>query len=331
MAKGNLEKVFKNFESINCLVIGDVMLDTYWWGESERMSPEAPVAVVDIQNTDHRLGGAANVALNTQALGANTILCSVVGNDENGKLIKQLLEKQQLSTDFILESTSRKTTQKNRVMSRHKQMIRFDVESKHELSDEEFDALTKKVSAVVEHGSMNVIVLQDYNKGLLSARFISFVLQLANEKNIPVAVDPKSHNFFEYKNVALFKPNLKEIREALNTYIDKHSTDSILNASKLLMQQLHCNKILITLSEKGIFGYSEEEHFLFPAYERNIADVSGAGDTVIAVAALCISQQLDFELTARLSNIAGGLVCEEVGVTPINKEKFLQQAAMHIA
>jgi len=331
MAKGNIENVFKKFEGTNCLVIGDVMLDTYWWGESERMSAEAPVAVVDVQNTDHRLGGAANVALNTQALGANTVLCSVIGNDENGKLIQQLLKQHQLSTDSILISDSRKSTQKNRVMSRHKQMLRFDVESKHELSEKEFEALTKKIAAVLDNGNINIIILQDYNKGLLTAGLIAWVLQQAAERNIPVAVDPKSHNFFEYKNVALFKPNLKEIREALNTYIDKNSTDSILNASKLLMQKLHCDKILITLSEKGIFGYSAAEHFLFPAYERNIADVSGAGDTVIAVAALCISQQLDFELTARLSNIAGGLVCEAVGVTPINKEKFLQQAAMHIA
>jgi D-glycero-beta-D-manno-heptose-7-phosphate kinase len=307
------------------------MLDTYWWGESERMSLEAPVAIVDINKTEHRLGGAANVALNTLSLGANTILCSIVGNDDNGRMLKSFLEKNNVPATHIIESAGRKTTQKNRVMSRNNQMIRFDVESKHELNKNEFDGVTEKISELLNSKKTDIIILQDYNKGLLTKDVIQFVIKLADEKKIPVAVDPKSHNFFEYKGVALFKPNLKEIREALNTYIDKNSTNSILKATELLMKKLSCRKILITLSEKGVFGYSKDEHFIFPAYHRNVADVSGAGDTVIAVASLCISQQLSFELTARLSNIAGGLVCEDVGVTPINKQKFLQQATMHIA
>jgi D-glycero-beta-D-manno-heptose-7-phosphate kinase len=323
-----LQEVFKQFGNTRALVIGDVMLDTYWWGESNRISPEAPVPIVDIYKTEHRLGGAANVAVNLQSLGTEVFLLSITGNDENGKQLQQLLQQQQLDPQNISFSIERKTTQKNRVMNGRQQAFRYDVESKHELTEQESEKIKSLFDNIISENSIDVIILQDYNKGLFTKKMIAYIIAKAGEKNIPVAVDPKKEHFFEYKHAALFKPNMKELREALETDIDKNRLDTLFTACKKLNSQLACDKILLTLSDKGIFGYSESEHFLFPAYDRNIADVSGAGDTVIAVAALCISQQLDFELTARLSNIAGGLVCETVGVASIDKEKFMQQADM---
>ncbi len=302
------------------------MLDTYWWGNIERISPEAPVPVVDVQQVEHRPGGAANVAMNLQALGAKTILCSVIGNDEQALLLKNALASKSLSTSWLTQSESRKTTQKNRVLSKNRQVLRFDVESKTDLSAEEFQQFSVKLKSVLDTQPVNVIVLQDYNKGVLSKSVIDFVLAEARERNIPVAVDPKQKNFFEYRGVDLFKPNLKETSEALQMNIDKENIASVATAAQSLAEKISAENILMTLSEKGAYGWSKGSGFHIAAHERNITDVSGAGDTVIAVAALCISQQLHFELTARLSNIAGGLVCEASGVVPISKSRLLEQA-----
>lgn len=318
--------IFSAFGQIHALVIGDVMLDTYWWGESHRISPEAPVPIVEIHEIEHRPGGAANVAANMQALGAQSIVLALAGYDDAGQLLKQTLESRQIDACYICCSKERKTTQKNRVMSSKRQVLRFDIENTHPLSATEQEEIKKKFDAIIEHYPLDVIVLQDYNKGLLVPALINYILHQAATRKIPVAVDPKQAHFFEYKGVALFKPNLKEVHEALHTDIDRDNPTALLQACKQLHQQLACDKILLTLSEKGMFGYTQEDHFLIPGYERRVADVSGAGDTVIAVAALCISQQLDFELTARLANIAGGLVCETVGVTPIDKSQLMQQA-----
>ncbi len=323
----NIEQVFNNFSKTHVLIVGDVMIDTYWWGDTNRISPEAPVPVVDISKTEHRLGGAANVALNTVSLGATTSLCSIIGNDENAVILKNLLAENNINAFNIAESSFRKTTQKNRVMSRNHQLLRFDVEHKDDLNNEEFTLFTEAFNKAIA-AKPNIIILQDYNKGVLTEKSIAYVLQKAGELNIPVAVDPKLKNFSAYKNVALFKPNLKETKEALHISIDKKNPEAIHAATALLQQQLNAENILITLSEYGAAGRSKSEHFIIPAHERNIADVSGAGDTVIAVAALCISQQLNFEFAAQLANIAGGLVCEAAGVTPINKNKLQQQATL---
>lgn len=323
----NIERVFNNFHKTHVLIVGDVMIDTYWWGDTNRISPEAPVPVVDISKTEHRLGGAANVALNTVSLGATTSLCSIVGNDENAVILKNLLAQNSINAFNIAESNFRKTTQKNRVMSRNHQLLRFDVEHKDNLNNEEFILFTEAFNNAIAT-KPNIIILQDYNKGVLTEKSIAYVLQKAKELNIPIAVDPKLKNFSAYKNVALFKPNLKETKEALHISIDMKSPEEIHAATALLQQQLNAENILITLSEYGVAGRSKNKHFIIPAHERNIADVSGAGDTVIAVAALCISQQINFEFAAQLANIAGGLVCEAAGVTPINKNKLLQQATL---
>jgi D-glycero-beta-D-manno-heptose-7-phosphate kinase len=322
-----LQQVFENFTQTHVLIVGDVMLDTYWWGDTNRISPEAPVPVVDIAKTEHRLGGAANVALNTVSLGAKTSVCSLVGNDDNAFILKKLLQENNITTSFIAESNSRKTTQKNRVMSRNHQLLRFDVEHKEDLNDAELIVFQKAVDAAFNE-KPNIIILQDYNKGVLTQKSIIYILDKAQQLNIPVAVDPKLNNFSAYKNVALFKPNLKETKEALHISIDKSKPEEIHHATAVLQQHLNAENILITLSEYGAAGRSKNKSFIFPAHERNIADVSGAGDTVIAVAALCISQQLNFELTAQLANIAGGLVCEAAGVTPIDKFKLQQQATL---
>ena len=212
-------------------------------------------------------------------------------------------------------------------MSRNHQLLRFDVEYKEDLNETELATFQEGVDSALNE-KPNIIILQDYNKGVLTEKSIAYILDKAQQLNIPVAVDPKLKNFSAYKNVALFKPNLKETKEALHISIDKSKVEEIHDATAVLQQQLNAENILITLSEYGAAGRNKTEHFIIPAHERNIADVSGAGDTVIAVAALCISQQLNFELTVQLANIAGGLVCEAAGVTPINKNKLQQQAML---
>lgn len=321
MSAIDFNRVFQQFADTKILVVGDVMLDTYWWGQSTRMSPEAPVPVVDIEKTEHRLGGAANVVLNIKSLQAQANLCSVIGNDANAAILKNLLQQHHIDTSFIITSNGRPTTQKNRVMNSQKHAIRFDIESTEDLNHiEEEQFKTSFLKAIANQPQ--VIILQDYNKGILSENVIQYILEAAAENHIPVVVDPKKKNFFAYKNVALFKPNLKETQEALHIHIDKENDEALYKAAENLQQKLHTQKIIITLSEKGILGYEPGKQFIYAAHPRNIVDVSGAGDTVIAVIALCLAQQLPFEYIAQLANIAGGLVCEQPGVGVLDFEEL---------
>lgn len=320
----DFNRIFQQFADTKILVVGDVMLDTYWWGESTRISPEAPVPVVEIEKTEHRLGGAANVVLNIKSFQAQADLCSVIGDDTNAAMLKNLLQQHHVDTSFITISDNRPTTQKNRVMNSQKQAIRFDIESTEDLNNNEIEHF-KTVFLKAIANQPHVIILQDYNKGVLCERIIHYILQVASENDIPVVVDPKKKNFFAYKNVALFKPNLKETQEALNIFIDKDNQEHLYQAAKTLQQHLQAEKIIITLSEKGVLGLEKGKQFIYAAHPRNIVDVSGAGDTVIAVIALCLAQQLPFELTAQLANVAGGLVCEHPGVGVLDFQEFKKQ------
>ncbi len=306
------------------LIIGDVMIDSYINGKVSRISPEAPVPVVEYQSRINRLGGAANVALNIKALRAKPILVSIVGDDENGLLFKQLLEQENIDNQGIITLKSRQTTIKTRVMSGNQQLLRIDREDTHDISLEVETVLMEKISQIIDNQAIKVIVFQDYNKGLLTQKLIKSVINLANAKNISTAVDPKKKNFFAYENVTLFKPNLKEITEALQIKSTTQIADLEDITAKLQAQMPHQNT-MITLSEKGVFTHNGISSTLQPTTPRTIADVCGAGDTVIAVAALGLSVGLPLEEIARLANIAGGQVCEEVGVVPVRLEKLQKE------
>lgn len=316
-------QLFEKWENLNILVIGDVMMDVYLSGNVERISPEAPVPVVTIEKEEQRLGGAANVALNISSLEANASICSVIGDDANGKILLQQLQHAGISTEGIVHSGNRKTTVKTRVMSKNNQMIRFDREQTNELNEDDENLLTGRIRKIISDKKIDAVIFEDYNKGVLTERVIREVIGLCREKNILTCVDPKKKNFFLYKDVTLFKPNLRELREALNHDV-KTFVEDLEKASDELRNRLNHQITFITLSEKGAFYDDGKKKEIIPAHPRNISDVSGAGDTVIAVAALCLASKLSMEETAHWANIAGGLVCEYAGVVPLTKEMLLK-------
>jgi D-glycero-beta-D-manno-heptose-7-phosphate kinase len=327
----NFENLFAEFTSLHVAVIGDVMLDTYWWGNVDRISPEAPVPVVAMHHREQRIGGAGNVALNTISLGAQTNLFTITGNDDDAKILSNLLQQHNINTNYIVQSDKRITTNKIRVMSRNQQMLRLDSEITNDILKEDEAQLLQNFSEYVNKKKPAVVIFEDYNKGVLTPTLITSIIKICKENNIITAVDPKRKNFFEYKHVDIFKPNLKEVKDGLNILMDDISPVLL----KTIHSELHAllqHKIsLITLSEKGIFIHDENTANIIPAHIRNIADVSGAGDTVIAVASLVYAATNDILLTAEIANLAGGIVCEDVGTVAINKEKLLQECNELIA
>lgn len=321
----NVEQILTNLSQLKVAVVGDIMLDTYWWGKVERISPEAPVPVVALDKKELRIGGAANVALNTVSLGASTAIFSVVGDDDDGKALQQLMNKQGITTDYLVFSKDRTTTNKTRIISRNQQMMRLDAEITTDLSDETEAALLDNFKAFVAKEKPQVVILEDYNKGVLTETLIASVINLCNENNIITTVDPKRKNFFAYKEVTIFKPNLKEVKEALNLLFDEVDADLLNTIHLQLSDALHHTYSLITLSEKGAFYQGNDISKIIPSHRRNIADVSGAGDTVIAVASLVYAASKNIGLAAEVANIAGGLVCEEVGTVAIDKIKLISE------
>ncbi|MBK6476653.1 MAG: D-glycero-beta-D-manno-heptose-7-phosphate kinase [Flavobacteriales bacterium] len=319
------ERFFDGAQRTTALVIGDVMVDAYLWGRVERISPEAPVPVVQVHERSARLGGAANVALNMKALGANAVVVSVVGDDENAKNLDLRFKEQGLSVAGIIRSPERRTTVKTRVISGHQHIVRVDEEQEDDLSLNDANALIARVEALLGSEKPGVIVLEDYNKGVLAENTIARIIELANTAKVPVAVDPKKRNFLAYRGVSLFKPNLKELREGLKIDIDPTSDNSVSDAVNLLEAQLGNAISMITLSEHGTYIHQGELTHRIDAHRRKIADVSGAGDTVIAVAALALAQGLSAKHIGELANLAGGLVCEEVGVVPVDRTRFLSE------
>jgi rfaE bifunctional protein kinase chain/domain len=324
----DFDNLFAQFSGIKVGVIGDIMLDTYWWGHVDRISPEAPVPVVALDKKEDRIGGAGNVALNLVSLGAKVSILSVMGADENGDRLKKLLNENDIRTEWLLQYHSRITTSKARIISRNQQMLRLDAEITKDLSVNDETALLAKVEDYINTQHPQVIIFEDYNKGVLTEQVIKQVIALCRKHNVITTVDPKRKNFFNYVGVDIFKPNLKEVKEGLNLLLDDINTDALNNIHRQLMQQLHHAISFITLSDKGVFYQDKETSRIVPSHLRNVADVSGAGDTVIAVASLVYAATNDIEMMAEVANIAGGLVCEEVGTAAIDKARLLQECKL---
>lgn len=321
----NFEQLFTGFQSIRVAIVGDVMLDTYWWGSVDRISPEAPVPVVALKNKELRVGGAANVALNTASLGAKTTMISIVGADTDGAQLLELLNDKHIDTSYIRSVSNRVTTNKTRIMSRNQQMMRLDAEITTDIDEATENILIEQVKNCLDEQQPQVLIFEDYNKGVITERVIHEVTTLCKERNVIIAVDPKKKNFLSYKDVTIFKPNLKEVKEGLNLSVDHIDLSSLQQIHQRLQEHLHHQISLITLSEKGVFYQDETSHKIIPTHIRNIADVSGAGDTVIAVTSLCYAATRDMHLAAEMANIAGGLVCEQVGTAAIDRDKLLQE------
>ena len=321
-----MQSLFDQFNSLTILIIGDVMIDTYIWGNVDRISPEAPVPIVSITKKESRLGGAANVALNVQALGATPLICSVIGDDLEGIEFQKLLADQNLSEEGILRIQDRPTTVKTRVIGHHQQMVRIDAETDKSISPKETSLVFEKIKHIIENKTIDAIIFEDYYKGLITQELIQRTVELATQKEIITVVDPKKRNFLHYKNVTLFKPNLKELREGLKVDIDPKLSHELEHAVDVLQKRLNAQMVMVTLSELGVYISSNEGKKIMPAHIRDIADVSGAGDTVVATATLCLAAGLDAFKTVAIANLAGGLVCEHVGVVPIEKDQLLAES-----
>ena len=323
-----MKELFDSFNEKKIMIVGDVMLDIYMKGKVERISPEAPVPIVSVTETFSRLGGAANVAQNLKSLGTKPILCSVIGNDDKSNELLNLMSEQNMTTSGIVKSNERITTRKVRIISNNAQMLRVDTEDTFDLTKKEHDLLMTEIKNIINNEKIDGIILQDYNKGVLTEDIIKEVISLANERNIPVGVDPKKKNFLAYKNVTLFKPNLKELREGIGISSKEESIDDITKSIDSLHEILNCRYIMTTLSERGVLikDYETNTCHHIPAHLRKIADVSGAGDTVLSVAMLCLVCKQNAYNIAALSNLAGGIVCEELGVAPINKERLFEES-----
>ena len=325
MAVMDFDKLFSSFSSIKVAVIGDVMLDTYWWGKVDRISPEAPVPVVAVSKKEERIGGAGNVALNIAALGASVSILSVLGNDPEATQLKSLLESSRINTGYLLNSEERVTTNKIRIIGRNQQMMRLDAEITKDLSGIDEASLLSAFEKYIEAEKPSIVILEDYNKGILSETVITKIIALCKQHKILTAVDPKRKNFFAYRDVDIFKPNLHEAKEGLNIITEGVDKNILADIHQSLFKKLNHHISLITLSEKGVFYQSGNEQEIIPTHIRSIADVSGAGDTVIAVAALVFAATGNVHLMAEMANIAGGLVCEEVGTVAIDKGKLLAE------
>lgn len=321
-------KLFDSFPDIKVAVVGDVMLDTYWWGKVDRISPEAPVPVVALTKKDYRLGGAGNVTLNLKSLNANVNMFSVIGNDDEGKLLAKRFQQEGIDTIHLLKSVKRITTNKSRIMSRNQQMLRLDSEITSDLEEDDESALIDAVKSYIETQKPQVLIFEDYNKGVLTERVIKTVIKICQQHNIITSVDPKRKNFFAYQGVSIFKPNMKEVKEALNLLSDSIDLPSLQQIHRTLEEKLKHRISLITLSEKGVFCQENNTSRIVESHVRNISDVSGAGDTVIAVASLVYAATKDINIMAETANIAGGLVCEEVGTVAINKERLLGECKL---
>ncbi len=317
----------KKFKDLKVAVIGDMMLDCYFWGDVKRISPEAPVPVVEVESEFYRFGGAANVALNIHKLGGTPIPIGVIGYDSYGTIFTSLINEIDINSDGIIVDENRPTTAKTRVIADSQHVVRIDKESKKYLVKEVQNKILKFLTDNIK--GLDGIILQDYNKGVLSPNLIEKIIKLANQNNILVTVDPKFTNFFSYKNVTVFKPNRKEAEDVLGYKI--RTNEDISAAGKTLLQKLNAEYILLTLGEGGIAVFeSQKPEKRMPTKARKVADVSGAGDTVISTLTMALAAKANILEASYLANYAGGLVCEEVGIIPIDIDKLFDTVIKEI-
>ena len=329
MTRKNVQKLFDDFSKLTVLIVGDVMLDDYIMGDVSRISPEAPVPIVNITSRRACLGGAANVALNIKSLGAKPVLCSVIGKDKKSDDFLAIMHREGLTVQGIIKSKDRIITTKYRAIGNNMQLLRLDSEITHSLSQDDEQRFCDILLSIINTQNIDAVVFEDYDKGVITPVVIDKIVAAANEKSILIAVDPKKRNFLSYNNIDLFKPNWKELNEGLQIEKCVWQDDRLHDAVRQFMIDKQHKHLLLTLSGDGVVMYCCKNeafnHTHIPAQTRNIADVSGAGDTVISVATLCMASGLEMKDIATISNLAGGLVCEEVGVVAVNKEKLIER------
>jgi rfaE bifunctional protein kinase chain/domain len=318
-----ISKIFDKVKGKKIIIVGDAMIDSYTLGRIERKSPEAPVPIINVEKEKIKLGGAANVALNIKSIGLEPVLCTIIGKDSEGQDFIRLCKKNNLNTNGVITDSSRKTTNKNRVIVDDKHIVRIDNENTHnidkKLRDEFLEIINKEAK------TSEIIIFQDYDKGTLDRYIINDIIK--ENKHSFISVDPKNRNFFNYKNIDLFKPNLNEILEAFNS-VDS-SEKNLEKISKELSTKSKVNNIMITLSEKGLMIQNDKENFISKTTIKEIIDVSGAGDTVISLATILFYLKLPEKFIGEMCNLAGGITCMKSGVNAIDLKELLKNAEIN--
>jgi D-glycero-beta-D-manno-heptose-7-phosphate kinase len=314
-----LDELFARFNGKRIAVVGDLMLDRYIWGNVSRISPEAPVPVVDIETEQARLGGAANVAMNIKSLGGEPLLIGVIGTDNSGKQLLELLRESSFPVKGVVADNTRPTTVKTRVIAHSQHVVRIDRESRTDISY----TAQNNILEILQHNidSIDGIILEDYNKGVIVKNLIKRLIDFANDHDKIITVDPKFNNFYEYRNVTVFKPNRKEVEEV--TGMRLKTEENILQAGRVLLEKLHAHNVLLTLGEHGMSLFEKNgtvSHVQTTA--KNVADVSGAGDSVISTVTMALAGGATMKEAATIANYAGGIVCGYVGIVPVDKEKL---------
>jgi len=320
----SVSELINGFSRLKVLIIGDLMIDSYTWGRVSRISPEAPVPVVNVIRRESRLGGAGNVVLNIASLGATAVICSVIGDDAPGRELQKIILDANLSTDGLIVEPGRMTTVKERIIAGSQQVVRVDSETENSISLSSQQALLAHIKDSMS--DVDVIIFEDYDKGVLSAELIQSVISMAKENNIPTVVDPKRKNFFAYQGATLFKPNLHELRDGLGLMPTDFDADHLAETVRKFKVSQEFKGVFVTLSERGVYIDFENDQHLIPAHIRQISDVSGAGDTVISIAACVLALGGSTEQIASLANLGGGLVCESLGVVPIDLALLRKEA-----
>jgi rfaE bifunctional protein kinase chain/domain len=321
ITRKKLEAIFKAFRGKRVLIIGDVMLDEYLIGSVIRISPEAPVPVIDIEEQRLSLGGAANVGLNIANLGCIPVLVGIIGEDQMGNAFRNVMINKNLLISGIVRIKNRPTTVKTRIIGHTQHVARVDREINDYINGKDEQRILYQIKKHMDR--CNAVILQDYNKGVLTPRVIDYSIQLARKNNILITVDPKFTHFLNYKNVSLFKPNIKETEEALAIKI-RSERDLILAGHKLL-EKLSPDCLLITRGADGMSLMESKGTIMHvPTRARKVSDVSGAGDTVISTLTAALMGGASYREAATLANYAAGIVCEEVGIVPIEKQKLFK-------
>ncbi len=325
MDRKTIESLFNHIGGIRCLVIGDLMLDEYLWGKAERISPEAPVQVVDVLREELRLGGAGNVVNNLVSLGAQVSVCSVIGDDENGWALLKDFSRRGLAIDAIFRDETRRTSRKTRVVASNQQIVRIDRESREPISPEMELSVCDWISS--NAASYSVILLSDYLKGVLTPKVINTVISAAREGAIPVLVDPKGTDFARYHGATLLTPNRKEAEAAAGIAI--RDIDSLVRAAGLIMEKTGLEHLLITRSEEGMSLFSRSGAAVhIPTLAREVFDVSGAGDTVLASLAVGMAAGLGMAESAWLANIAAGIAVGKLGTSTVVPDEIIAAIAL---
>jgi rfaE bifunctional protein kinase chain/domain len=322
----DLNKILLGFVSRRILVLGDVMLDHYIWGKVDRISPEAPVPVLDMQKEEYRLGGAANVALNLKALGAKVYICGVIGNDDAGRQVKELLTRQEIDASAIITDKKRPTTLKTRIGAVNQQIVRIDHENREDISKTLETAIIRAINKTLP--MVDAVIIEDYNKGLLTELIIYETVKNAGKLGKMIAVDPKQKNFFNYKKVDVFKPNYGEMQKNLGLIFESEAEFD--KQAKLLKDRIKCKYLVVTRGEKGLHIYTDDSKVhQIPTFAREVFDVSGAGDTVISALTLALCEGCDIRMAAIIANHAAGVVCGKIGTAVATIDEIRQSYSEH--